>query len=166
MTISPPDRHSLSRHPLGKHPLLADTLGETPRADISRSPPGRQSWIDTPTGSVCVYVCVCAVADLKWVRGMHTPPGSKLFQFHAVYGNFAKLYAGAPPPPGELAPHLRGNLGSSTDVCVCVCLCVCVCVCACVCVCVCMYVCVHAFHWYMGQILYFSVFSAVFFRES
>ena len=40
-------------------------------------------------------------------------PGSKFFQFHAVFGKFWQNRMLA--PPGELAPPPRGNPGSATE---------------------------------------------------
>ena len=40
------------------------------------------------------------------------PPGSKFFQFHAVFGKIRQICVLA--PPGELAPPPRGNPGSAT----------------------------------------------------
>ena len=44
-----------------------------------------------------------------WTR----PPGSKFFQFHAVFGKIWQNRMLA-PPPRELAPPPRGNPGSAT----------------------------------------------------
>ena len=52
------------------------------------------------------------MADLRGARG--APPGSKFFQFHAVFGKFWQNRMLA-PSPGELAPPPRGNPGSTTD---------------------------------------------------
>ena len=41
------------------------------------------------------------------------PPGSKFFQFHAVFGKIWQNRMLAPPPP-ELAPPPRGNPGFAT----------------------------------------------------
>ena len=45
------------------------------------------------------------------LRGVH-PPGSKFFQFHAVFGKIWQNHMLV--PPGELAPPPRGNPGSAT----------------------------------------------------
>ena len=41
-------------------------------------------------------------------------PGSKFFQFHAVFGKIWQKRTLTPPPPGELASPPRGNPGSVT----------------------------------------------------
>ena len=47
-------------------------------------------------------------------KGAHvTPPVSKFFQFHAVFGNICQNGMLAPPPPRVGAPP-RGNYGSAT----------------------------------------------------
>ena len=53
-----------------------------------------------------------AVADLRGARPSR-PPGSKFFQFHAVFGKIWQIRMLA--PPGELARPPRGNPGSATD---------------------------------------------------
>ena len=45
-------------------------------------------------------------------RDAPSPPGSKFFQLHAVFGKFWQNRMLA--PPGELAPPPRGNPGSAT----------------------------------------------------
>ena len=65
---------------------------------------------------VGIGVSVCAVADLRGgARDAGPPPGSKFFQFHAVFGKLWQNRMLA-PSPGELAPPPRGNPGSATDV--------------------------------------------------
>ena len=56
-----------------------------------------------------------AVADLRGsTRDAPPPPGSKFFQFHAVFGKCWQNRMLAPPPPGELVPPPWGNPGSAT----------------------------------------------------
>ena len=50
-----------------------------------------------------------SVADL---RGHEGPPGSKFFQFHAVFGKIWQN--GMLAPPEELVSPPRGNPGSAT----------------------------------------------------
>ena len=54
------------------------------------------------------------VADLRGAR-MTRPPGSKFFQFHAVFGKFWQNCMLAPTSRG-LAPRPRGNPGSATVI--------------------------------------------------
>ena len=54
-----------------------------------------------------------AVVDLRGGMRDVRPPGSKFFQFHAVFGKFGKIVCWH-PPPGELVHLPRGNNGSTT----------------------------------------------------
>ena len=57
------------------------------------------------------YVCS---GGSKGAQRMHAPPGSKFFQFHAVFGQIWQNCMLA--PPGGLVPPPRGNPGSAIDV--------------------------------------------------
>ena len=59
--------------------------------------------------SYYILLSTLSVADLH-SKILDVPPGSKFFQFHAVFGKFWENRM--LPPPGRLAPPPRGNPGS------------------------------------------------------
>ena len=57
--------------------------------------------------------------DCRYNYQWHAPPpwGPNSFNFMQFSGKYGKIVCWRPPSPGQLAPPLRGNPGSTTDYC-------------------------------------------------